>query len=240
MAAGSLVDYSVTVTSTGPSTARGVIVTGQVPPGMTPIAGSSGGACTVTDGTVTCDLGDLPPGTNLVIPLQARVNSSTPAGLITGTANIGSTTPDPASGNNIQLHDGESHRSHLCGSPDRKVGDAGSAGAGASGRYTVTVTNAGPSDAQNVVITDTLAGVTPAAVTASTGSCTVTGQVVRCTVPSLPAGSATTIGIPVAVDPLATGSIANTAAARRTPATRPRATTGRPSPPPCGRSPTCG
>ena len=61
--------------------------------------------------------------------------------------------------------------------------------AGADATYSLTVTNAGPSDAQNVTITDTLdPALTGSDADHSLGSCTLTGQVVSCTVPTLPAG----------------------------------------------------
>ena len=60
--AGSVETYKVRFFNNGPSVARNVVLTGQVPPGVVPIVGSSGGACVLTGQIVTCNLGDLPPG----------------------------------------------------------------------------------------------------------------------------------------------------------------------------------
>jgi len=213
--AGSTVNYTLTVRNNGPSNAVGVVVTGRVPPGLTPVIGSSGGACVVTDGTVTCDIdrligGPLAPGAVITIPLSAVVNASTPPGSVPGTAVVGSTTPDPVPGNNtstatIQVTAVADVSISKSVTPNPMV-------AGAAASYAITVTNGGPSDAQNVTIADTLdPALTPATPTSTTGGCALTGQAVSCTVPTLPAGSSVTVTIPVAVSPTATGTIGNTA-----------------------------
>jgi uncharacterized repeat protein (TIGR01451 family) len=73
--------------------------------------------------------------------------------------------------------------------------------------YTLTVSNAGPSSATNIVITDTL----PAGVTfvSAIGGCTHSAGVVTCTIPSLFPNSSTDITITVRAD--TTGTLVNTA-----------------------------
>ena len=46
------------------------------------------------------NLGALPPGVEIAIPLSAHVAASTPAGPVPGTALVGSGTPDPLPDNN--------------------------------------------------------------------------------------------------------------------------------------------
>jgi uncharacterized repeat protein (TIGR01451 family) len=208
--AGTQVAYDLRVVNNGPSTAANVVVTGQVPPGMTPVLGSSVGACVVHDGTVTCPFGDLPKGADVTVEFRALVNPETPAGDIPGTARVGSTTPDSDPANNastpvvtvVTSADLEVRKDVT---PDPLV-------AGGTGSYTITVINHGPSDARAVHLADTL----PADLTASTasstlGSCAVTGQVVGCDVPVLGSGQSATILIPVAVSTDAPGPIGNSA-----------------------------
>jgi uncharacterized repeat protein (TIGR01451 family) len=73
--------------------------------------------------------------------------------------------------------------------------------------YNLTVSNAGPSSATNIVITDTL----PAGVTfvSAIGGCTHAAGVVTCTLPSLLPSSSTSIYITVRPD--TTGTLVNTA-----------------------------
>ena len=62
--AGTTTTLGLQVRNNGPSVARNVVVTGQVPPGLIPVIGSSQGFCTYNagTGTVTCVVGDLPAG----------------------------------------------------------------------------------------------------------------------------------------------------------------------------------
>lgn len=82
--------------------------------------------------------------------------------------------------------------------------------AGGDLTYTLTVRNEGPSAATSVVATDTLpAGATPGNPSAGQGSCTTSGQIIRCDLGSLAAGASTTITIPVVIDDSAMGTLIN-------------------------------
>ncbi len=208
--AGETADYNIKVTNTGPSVARGVIVTGHLPPGLTPVLGSSHGACTVSGNTITCALGDLDPGAVLNIPLEATVLSSTPAGIIPGTATVGSATPDSNQANNTSTAD----ITVVAKAPISisKVVDPSPLVAGAAATYVITATNAGPSDAHQVVITDTLdARLAVGTASPNVGTCAVAGQTVTCSAPTVPANSKLVVRITVAVDHGATGSVGNDA-----------------------------
>lgn len=79
--------------------------------------------------------------------------------------------------------------------------------------YTVVVTNGGTASATAVTITDDVpAGLAVGtASVAPSGSCTVVGQLVTCTVPDLPAGTSASVTIPVTAS--AAGVLTNTASA---------------------------
>ena len=104
-----------------------------------------------------------------------------------------------------------------------KTGPA-SVPAGTNVTYTVTVTNAGPSDAAGVSLADTLPpGTTFASETQSTGptfTCTTpavgaTGTI-TCTIATLPAGASATFTIVLSVSPIAKGAITNTSSVTTT------------------------
>ncbi len=79
---------------------------------------------------------------------------------------------------------------------------------GGLGQLSATVSNAGPAPTP-VTVTDTVpAGLTVVTAVAGGGSCTIAGQKVTCTIPSLAAGTAAPVV--VLVSPTAPGSYANT------------------------------
>ena len=76
--------------------------------------------------------------------------------------------------------------------------------------YTLTVTNAGPDDAQSVVVTDTLpSSVTFVSVTSTQGSCSESGGTVTCNLVTIASGGTATVDI--VVTPNSAGTITNTA-----------------------------
>ena len=85
--------------------------------------------------------------------------------------------------------------------------------AGQTLTYNITVTNAGPTDAASVVVTDVLpAGASFVWATASQGSCSGT-TTVSCTLGTIANGGNATITLQVT--PSAAGTLSNTAAAGR-------------------------
>ena len=173
--AGANLTYVLTVTNLGPSWARNVSVTDTLPAGVSFVSASisgGGGTCSALGGTPTvvqCSLGDIANGGIRVITLQTLVASSVPHGtLINNTSAVTSTTPDPVGANNTDTEPTlvnaqaeiwiDKTAQILTGNPSKAV------------RYTLTVYNrpgceaddplscgtGGPSDAQNVVVTDTL------------------------------------------------------------------------------------
>lgn len=210
--AGDTADYQLVVVNNGPSVARDVVITGQVPPNLTPVLGSTDGACEVIGRTVRCVLPQpLPPGAVLTIPLEARVDSNAPAGDIPGTASISTSADDQVPANNSSTH-----IITIVREADLAITKSVTPRplvAGSTATYTLTATNTGPSDADAVVITDTVpAGLTVQTANTTAGTCTVTGSTVRCPVGVLPAQARATVTVQVLVDPAATGTVTNAAA----------------------------
>lgn len=90
-----------------------------------------------------------------------------------------------------------------------KIDDVDPAGAGTPLTYTITVDNNGPSDALDVVVTDTL----PAGLTfvSTTGCAEDPNGVPTCTLGTLVAGAQAQITVLVNIDPTTNGTITNTA-----------------------------
>ena len=159
--AGNTVAYTITVANAGPSDAQTVALSDLVPANTTFVsdAQTSGPAFTLTNpavggtGTITGTIGTLALGASASFTVVVRVSPSTPNGAtITNTADVTAATADPNLANNTQTV-----TTNVLTQADvslTKTTDDGSVLAGSTIVYTITVSNAGPSDAQTVVLSD--------------------------------------------------------------------------------------
>jgi uncharacterized repeat protein (TIGR01451 family) len=149
--------YTVTVTnSSSNSAATGVVLTDVLPRGSTFVSASAGqgSAPSQTGGVVTSALGTINPGGSAVVTITVTAG---PAGSVafTDLASVTSALPDPSLANN------EASVSTTV-TPEADVSVSITPPAisraieGQNETWTVSVVNAGPNDASNVVLTDTL------------------------------------------------------------------------------------
>ena len=197
---GESISYTIRVRNNGPSQATDVVVTDDLPPGLT-VTDITGATCTGTT-TLTCALGSLAPDQEVVITITADIDSGVAQSLL-NTVEATSGTTDPDLTNNTA--DTAVPVEPAADLVINKTG-ADTAVAGTSTDYTIVVTNLGPSDATDVVVTDVLPpGVTlnSISVGAGTGTCVDT----TCTFPVVAAGTVATIMVTVDIDPyLTTGT----------------------------------
>ncbi|MEA1965036.1 MAG: hypothetical protein U9O41_07930 [Candidatus Aerophobetes bacterium] len=149
--AGETITYALTVTNNGPSDALEVAVTDAIPTGTEWVSDTSGGAYTPATGIWT--IGKLAAGSSVSLDITVKILSGTTDSLV-NTAVVSTTTFDPDTTNNEAAVSTTVNTSadlviSKSDSPDPVV-------AGETLTYTLKVTNNGPSDAQNVVVTDTL------------------------------------------------------------------------------------
>lgn len=175
--AGNELTYTVRVANDGPSTAQAVVITDDLPEGTTFVGGQDGNGATVCSlvqtGDVVCALGTISPGTSKTVYVTVKVAASVPHGAeLTNTATVSSSTPDSDATDNATTAVttvGTSAELWL-----DKTGERRSGNPAAMVVYTLTVHNdegceadaqstptpncgqGGPSDAQNVVVIDTL------------------------------------------------------------------------------------
>lgn len=214
--------YTLTVTNAGPSDSAGpVILDDLLPAGMTVAEDVDG--CTVTDVSgrdeVRCEKTDgMDAGEQAwVVRIPVLVDADVSEGTLTNTATVSGPTADSDPTNNsASVSVAVLQRAALTvakSAPDTAV-------AGENVTWTVTVTNNGPSDAQNVSVTDALdSRLSFVSATSTTETTTCSGTTtVTCLVGTLPVGASVDVVIvtTVASSLAANASIANTAIASST------------------------
>ena len=210
--AGTNLSYTITVTNAGPDAAANASWGDTLPNGTTfvslsPVAGWS---CT-TGATVSCSNPSFGVG-SAVFTLTVAVDPAVAAAsVLSNTATVTSTTAEASPGNESAIA-----TTTVATSADlsvTKVDTPDPVTAGQNITYTITVTNAGPSNAAAASLSDTLpAGTTFVSLPAVAGWSCTTGATISCSNPSFAPGSAI-FTLTVAVDPgVASGTVlSNTA-----------------------------
>ncbi|MET9268561.1 hypothetical protein [Kribbella sp. NPDC003557] len=217
---GQPVKYVLTVKNNGPSDARMVTITDELPRGLTKI----GTTCTLLPplapgapdapeaGTVQCGTALLPEGAQISVTITATVVAGY-TGTLENIARVGSATPDPVIANNEAKVIGRTTQS--ANLSVHKTASAPSVIAGHTLRYIVDVHNQGPSSAAGVTVTDVLANGLRLAGTPE--HCITEGQKVTCAVGRIDPGTTARLTLEVVVDASYGGSsVANTATAAAT------------------------
>ncbi|MDX3386646.1 GEVED domain-containing protein [Streptomyces niveiscabiei] len=204
---GSNVQYTIWANNGGPSDATGVTVTDTLPAGMTYVSGPSN--CSASGQTVTCTGIGLGANVGKALPITVKIASS-----YTGN---GSDIPNQATesgGNGTDPNPDNNTTAQVPPNVGPASADLSTAKQAASSTpispgqtfaYTITTSNAGPSDAQQVAVTDAL----PSQLTfvSSSTGCTASGQNVTCpAIATLANGASQTNTITVRLSPSYTGN----------------------------------
>jgi len=159
---GQTISYVITVSNGGPSPATNTVVTDVTPAGLAFV--SNTGACTTQ---FPCNIGTVNNGSPATITSTYTVASNFTGASITNNASVSSSVNDPSTTNNSA-----SATMTITQQTDLSITKSGppTASPGGTITYTVTVSNLGPSDAGNVVVSDP----TPTGLTfvSNSGACT--------------------------------------------------------------------
>ncbi|MBO0576661.1 DUF11 domain-containing protein [Clostridium botulinum] len=205
---GEMVVYPIRVSNFGPADAQNVILTDAIPPEITGAEFSTDGGVTFNPWPVSFDIGTLPAGETRNILIRGTVSPSA-TGIISNTAEVSSTTEDPNPSNNTSTVDVE-----VVPSADVSVTKTAAPNPVTPGEiltYTINVSNAGPSNAQNVVLTDAIPASIIGAEFSTDGGVTFNPWPGSFDIGTLLSGETRTILIRGTVSSSATGTITNTA-----------------------------
>jgi large repetitive protein len=184
--AGQPITYSMVVTNAGPSSAAGVTLADPTPAGLTFVSS--------TCGPFPCSLGTLAAGGVAAVSATYAVPPGYQApDVIVNTATVSASTSDPNPANNTaSASTAESEQA------DVQVTKTGPASAirGNQVTYTITVTNAGPSTAAGVTLTDP----TPPGLVFISTSCGAFPCALGALAPGASASVTATYGIPPTYD----------------------------------------
>ena len=198
--------YTLTISNAGPSDATSVTVVDTLPSAVTFV--SSNPPCSLAGATLTCSLGELAAGGNATVTIDVTVNGDA-AGVLVNTANVTGAETDPNPANNSAAEPTGIELTRETDLGITKTDSADPVSPGDPLTYTLTITNAGPSDATSVTVVDTL----PSAVTfvSSSPPCSLAGVTLTCMLGELAAGGNAMVSIEVTVNGDATGVLVNTA-----------------------------
>jgi uncharacterized repeat protein (TIGR01451 family) len=212
VSAGDDIGYTIAVTNGGAGVARDVVLTDVLPAddGLAwEIDGGTGATeCAIEDGVLTCSFGDLRSGAEVTVHLSSPTTAETCGTVRNSVAVTSSNDGDPEAGPvdivvncpNIAIE---------------KTADAEVVAAADQVGFTITVTNAGPGIARDVVVTDTLPTNAGLGWSIDGGSgaerCEIVEGVLTCTFGDMGAGATATVHISSDTDATTCGLIDNTA-----------------------------
>jgi len=213
-AAGVLV-YTLSVTNAGPDSATNVTVTDTLPSGVTYVnAVGTDWTCGHLTGVVTCTY-DITLGIGSAPDITITVNTPSEGGVIVNTSLVTGYEDDPDSANNYTTI--ETTVTAVADMSITKTDSPDPVNQGQQITYTLTVSNAGPSTAPGVTVTDTLPGTyVNNSFSGSGWTCNHVAGIVTCTRPTLNAGTTAPYITFKVYAPSQAGSISNTAAVSST------------------------
>ena len=213
---GGSVTYTITASNAGPSEATGATVADTFPAPLTctwTCVGAGGGTCTAAGSGNVNDTVNLPAGGSVTYTASCTIAAAA-TGTLSNTATV--TAPagvtDPTPGNNAATDtDTLTPQADLA---ITKTDGVTTATPGGSVTYTITASNAGPSNATGATVADTFPApltCTWTCVGAGGGTCTAAGSGNVNDTVNLPAGGSVTYTASCTIAAAATGTLSNTA-----------------------------
>ncbi len=207
---GRVLTYTLIARNAGPLTATHTVLKDILPADVTFLsAATSQGVCTIdANNLLTCSLNELPAGAEAVMTLAVQAPEE--SGDLLNQARITADPVDPNPDNNatmltVSVYDGPDLSLAITADPEK-------AAPGGEMKYTIPVTNLGPSPATGVTLVDTLpAGATLLTATSTQGPCYVNADKISCEIGAMGLQQQETVTIVVQTPLDAADTIINTA-----------------------------
>lgn len=212
--AGELLTYTLVISNAGPNAAQNVELSDMLPSGLINPEFAVQGSSNFIPWTSPYAVGTLAAGGTFTVTIRGTVNPSASNGTLTNTAVVSSTTPDPNPDNNT-----DTTETPVISAADVIVSKTADFSPGLPGQpfsYTITVTNAGPSDARSVTLIDAVPSILQNPVVSLDNGATYFAWTSPITLGILAAHTSRTILIRGILSPAAAGEIINTAVAEST------------------------
>lgn len=202
--------YEISVVNDGPSDASTVSLIDALPPGSVIDSVEPSEQCVASAGAVTCEFATLEAGSSQLITIDVTPEPW----LVDGSNfdnNVAVSAAEPDSNGANDTGQSETPVERLVDVAITKTTSDPNASAGDSVIYDIVASNAGPSDADGLTVTDVLPAGTAFNPGLSSPGCSLTGAAVSCPLPSVAAGSTGSVSIGIDIDPSTTGTITNAA-----------------------------
>ncbi|MBV7332569.1 DUF11 domain-containing protein [Chloroflexi bacterium TSY] len=210
---GDTIEYTVTVTNSGPYSSENVVLTNTLPSSVTFISALPLSAnCTQVDEVVTCNLDAMNDDSSENITIVVSTTDQTP-GTIINTVTIASNTADPDHINNLVTEDTHVNPAPVTPAADLLVKSNNATYLRRTGsmNYTVAVTNIGPDTATNVSLTIILpTGLIPISTSQTFGHCADTDKIVTCNLGNITQGNSVSTVISVSTTGIVSGTVTST------------------------------
>lgn len=215
---GSPIGFTVTVANAGPGTATAVVLNDPLPPaeGVSWTISPASTGCSISGTTPTqvlnCSFGDLVSGASASVHVTSPTTFATSGTLVNTATASASNHPSVVGVARVVIN--------RPGLSVTKLADAASVNSGSPIGFTVTVANAGPGTATNVVLNDPLpAGIgIDWSISPARAGCSVTGavgsQVLTCSFGDLIVGASASVHVTSATTAATSGTFTNSATAR--------------------------
>ena len=205
ISAGDQASFTIVVGNDGPGTAYDVTLTDELPGGITWAITPAVTGCSITAGTLDCDLGDLAAGASVSVTVVGTTDAAD-CGVLDNTASADASNDDEVSdvgAITVQCPDLDI----------TKVADDDSVSAGSDVGFTITVSNDGPGTAYDVTVTDELPEGLDWVLDPAVDGCGIAAGVLQCDLGDLEDGDEVEIHVSAPTDETDCGTYDNLASA---------------------------